>query len=557
MESNIGYEFLGIAEVLSRYRLRVPPNQREYSWGENGEVRELLVDISNAVRKGSGSSHFLGTIVLTPTKDEALEIADGQQRLATTTIILSYIRDYFLETDDEKSAKSIENEYLFKYDIKAKDVLPRLTLNLDDNVFFRDRILQVSSSSTSVSATRKSHELISAAQKEIKDHFEAIKTQLGMYFQETLIEYLEFIKTRVNVVVLHVLNNANAFTLFETLNDRGLKTSQADLVKNHLFGKAVDRYEEAQSHWSRMRGAIDTIGEDGDFTLDFLRLACCLLSGATREKDIMEKMSKESSTKSEALTMLLFLDELSTDYAAILNPDHPKWNSYDESVRKAIKTINLIGVTQIRPLILAISKHFTTAQTSKAFRRLVSWSVRILIGGTRGGKLDEAYARIANEIHNKKIKSDEELSKLSIGFVPTDAQFKKSFEVARVSVNRLARYYLRSLETTARGERDPEFVPNEDLAINLEHIMSQVPNQSTSAQDIETHFTRIGNLALIKAERNSSIGSLPFDEKRETYLESSFLLTQQVGEVETWNTTAIEERQKKLAELAVETWSND
>lgn len=556
MENKIEFELLGLAEVLSRWRLRVPPNQREYSWGNGGEVRDFLQDISDAMRKGKNDPYFVGTIVLTKTSGDELEIADGQQRLATVTMILAHIRDYYRSIGDNDSANSLESEYLFKYARRAKEILPQLTLNLDDNTFFRNCVLIIPGKRESMQPTRRSHRLISSAKNDIKAHFDSLEKQYGTHFQEAIVDWEEYLKTHVKIVTLRVANSTNAFILFETLNDRGLKTSQADLVKNHLFGRAGERYEEAQSYWSRMRGAIDTIGEE-DLTLDFLRLCCCLMSGATREKEIMERIERNSNNISESLKLLQFLADTSTDYAAILNSDHPKWNKYDESVRKAIRTMHLIGVTQIRPLILAISRHFKPNETARGFKRMISWSVRILIEGTRGGKLDEAYARIANKIHKGEITSDIELAKESIDLIPSDAQFKASFSVARVSVNKLARYYLRSMESTAKGEKDPEFVPNEDVVINLEHVMSHVASEAVTEQDIETHYTRIGNLALMKAQKNNDIGSLPFSQKKSAYKSSAFILTQKLADSQNWSITEIEKRQKYLAELAIKTWPVD
>jgi len=560
MGHNIEFEVLGIAEVLKRIKLRVPPNQREYSW-ESEVVRQFLQDIYNAMRsRDDQNDYFLGTIVLTNPQQGTLEVADGQQRLATTTMILSHFRDHFKRNNETESAESIQNDYLFKYDIKEKDILPQLTLNLDDNEFFRDYVLQVSNGRRKdLTPKGRSHRLIKSAVQEISDYFNGLHDQFGSHFSsENVIEWVDYLSSKATVVKLTVSDSANAFIMFETLNDRGLKVSQADLVKNHLFKNSGNRIEEGQQHWSRMKGAIETLGPDYDLIMDFLRLTCCLLGGATREREIMKRLGNESQTKSESIKLLCFLEELSMDYAAILNPDHPKWNEYDGVVRKSIKTINNdLRVTQIRPLMLAISKHFNPKQTAISFKRLVSWSVRILISGIRGGRLDEAYSRLANEIHIGNIKSDDDLLSMSGDFIPTDAQFEKDFQNARVSVNRLARYYLRALERTASNQSEPEFIPNEDSVINLEHVMSRIPGDSVTEQDIETHFTRIGNLALLQASKNSGIGSLPFSEKREVFKESSYLLTSQIADLNNWGTEGIENRQNVLAALAIDTWPID
>jgi hypothetical protein len=549
MDRNIEFEVLGIAGVLDRYRLHVPPNQREYAWTEE-EVSELLQDLANAILKG-GDTYFLGTLVLTKSADNKLEVADGQQRLATTMMIIATIRDRFLQTGDDMRVQSVESDYLFTIDMKARDTLPKLILNFDDNEYFKNAILTRPGKRSECRPTRRSHRLISGAATLIREHFDALELQVGAAnFPDALIGWLDYLNNKASVVALRVSNAANAFIMFETLNDRGLKTSQADLVKNYLFAQAGDRLVEAQSHWSTMRGAIETVGE-ADMTMEFLRLALCVQFGVTRERDVMTKVEESSKGKSESIRLIHFFNELSGFYAAILNPDHATWNNYDEAARKSVQAINALGVTQVRPLMLSVARHFTPAQTAKAFRRMVAWTVRFLIMGQRGGKLDDGYGRLANEIYKGNIKSDAELVEAAKTFVPSDSQFSAAFATARVTVSRLARYYLRSLEMTARGESNPEFLPNDGASINLEHVLSQNDPDTTA---VESHGARIGNLALLQATKNSEIGSSDFSVKRPIYAASSFLLTAQIGELLTWGPADIEERQKTLANFAVKTW---
>ena len=82
--STIEFEHVGIGTALSRNRLSVPPNQREYSWEEE-HVQDLFHDLAGAIDSNK-PSYFLGTIVLTRGPGGTFEVADGQQRLATTTI---------------------------------------------------------------------------------------------------------------------------------------------------------------------------------------------------------------------------------------------------------------------------------------------------------------------------------------------------------------------------------------------------------------------------------------------------------------------------------------
>ena len=133
----IGFEQIGIGSVLRRYRLQVPLNQREYRWTTK-EVTKLFQDFAKAISE-EGSEHFLGTIVTVPLAPEVLEVVDGQQRLATTAIFLSEIRNYLSESDP-LIAQDVENGLLTDIDRAARERVPKLKLNVDDNEFFRERI---------------------------------------------------------------------------------------------------------------------------------------------------------------------------------------------------------------------------------------------------------------------------------------------------------------------------------------------------------------------------------------------------------------------------------
>lgn len=289
METRIQFDRVGIAEAIKRHRLKVPLNQREYAW-ELEHVKDLLTDIANSMNKGK-DVYFLGTLVLTTTPQGFLEVADGQQRLATTTIILVAIRDIFIELNDELLAQSIEGDFLFTIDRSAREKISKLTLNADDNEFFRTKILaRPKDRGTQVSATRRSHHLLENAYQEARSYLGNLKAQFGdAGFADALNRWPKYLQENATVITMIVPDDLDAFVMFETLNDRGLKTSQADLVKNHLFKEAGDRRSEAQASWSTMRGAIESLGED-DLIIDFLRHVCNLLYGQTRERVVFEQI---------------------------------------------------------------------------------------------------------------------------------------------------------------------------------------------------------------------------------------------------------------------------
>jgi Protein of unknown function DUF262/Protein of unknown function (DUF1524) len=558
MDEDIKFAVIGISTAIKQNSFVVPSNQREYSWLADAQVTSFLRDISSALRKPD-KSYFLGTVVLTKREDKRLSIADGQQRLATTSMLLAAIRDWFRKKGHTDDYKSIETDYLFTYDRKMGETISKLILNVDDNEYFKTKILHPNQKSLNVIDPRRSHKLISKAAQTIKEYIDDIEKQHGpANAKKVFHDWMEYLDTNAKIVMLTVSDEENAFLMFETLNDRGLKTSQVDLVKNHMFNMAGDRLGEAQKLWSSMKSSIESVSDDDDITIDFLRSACILMAGLTTKKEIMKTVQENTQSKTDAIKMLTFYDELSKIYAAILNPDHPKWNSYNPDVRKSIQAINLMGISQIRPLMLSVATYLNKENTATAFKKLVSWSVRFMVMGYRGGRLDEGYSKLANKIYTKEIKNDEDLKRESEKTVIKDAEFKQAFENVSVSKSVIARYYLRSLETTARQEKDPEFIPNDDPIINLEHIMPQSLNDNwkhIKQQDLETHLTRLGNLALLQSSKNSDIGNSSFEDKQIVFKKSSFLLTKQLGDLNVkWDIKQIENRQKVLAELAVKTW---
>src|SRR5262249_4143178 len=144
------------------------------------------------------------------------------------------------------------------------------------------------------------------------------------------------------------------------------------------------------------------------------------------------------------------------------------------------------------------------------------------------------------------------------GIVPPDAEFRSAFERASVSKNKLARYYLRALERTENGDSNPELVinPNPD-EVNLEHVLPESPHANwpqVTAEIAATYTHRIGNLALMGAQKNRDAGNLSFASKKAIYAKSNVTLTKALSRLAAWGPEQIERRQKRLAELAVKTW---
>lgn len=554
--STIEFEQVGIGTALIRNRLAVPLNQREYSW-EESHVLDLFHDLANAI-ESSKSSYFLGTIVLTRGEQGALEVADGQQRLATTTILLAAIRDYFEDRNDALLVQDL-NQFLFTIVRETREFNPRLRLNVDDNEFFKNRILAKKGDPArrAIKPRRPSHFLIEHAAKLAEEHvLQIIALHSDPNRIPRLNTWVTYIQDSALVIVLKVPDDLNAYVMFETLNDRGLRTSQADLVKNHLFACADERLPEAQQKWATMNGALETLDQD-DITVTYLSHLIISMWGHVREREVFQMVKEKVAAKQQAIDFLDALAEGANEYVAIQTPTHPKWNTYHPNIREHIRTLLLLDVSPLRPLALAVSRRFNQRQTELAFRQFVFWSVRYLIAGIRSGRVVELIHNIAQEVSAGRIVTAGDLADRVPGILLTDPAFKAAFATARVTKNALARYYLRALELKVQGNTTPEFVPNESIVINLEHVLPEHSEEGWPGLDravVHAYLKRLGNLVLLRAQANNVIANSPFEEKRATLSASTFVLTQEVGQQTTWGPTGITNRQERLAELAVQVW---
>ena len=106
--STIDFTYRGIGKLITAGRLRVPANQREYAWEEE-HVEALCHDIADAMTEKK-EAYFLGTAVLTKTKDGQLQVVYGQQRLATATMLIAIIRDVMYGMDEAKLVPTFLHE---------------------------------------------------------------------------------------------------------------------------------------------------------------------------------------------------------------------------------------------------------------------------------------------------------------------------------------------------------------------------------------------------------------------------------------------------------------
>jgi hypothetical protein len=552
-----------IGNALAIKSMKVPFYQRSYAWKEK-HVTEFFQDLQNAIQI-KAPEYFLGSIVVTQ-KDstEPENVVDGQQRIATTMIVMAAIRDYFCSIPDERHADEIERPYLIVRDFSTGNPTPKLAMNDADREYFTSRVLMRLGTHERLTAeaqvlTKESHKLINGAAKTIKAKIDEVvgkhhDTQSKL---EALGEWFEFLKSGTRVIWLSVEDEAKAYIMFETLNDRGLELSKADLLKNFLLSRSGKRVSEVLNRWVSMQAVLDASGsEEEGLLVTYIRYFWSATHRLTRERELYAAIKGE--IRSSEPKAVKFADDLSTwatAYAAILNSSSPFWNDFGDSVH-SIRTLNHFRLKQIRPLLLAIASKMKDKQVEKCLKVLVRCSVRFLIvGGLGGGQIEEKYTEAANKIFTNQIKSATGLIDFLRPSIPNDTEFKAAFAYARVPQPHLARYYLRALEMAKKNDPKAEWQPTEEKRITLEHILPENPSNEWPIKHevVESLVDRLGNLALLTKRINKKIANRYIGTKAPQY-DSTYAFTKELKSYTQWGEKEIDERQQRMAELAVKTW---
>ena len=131
------------------------------------------------------------------------------------------------------------------------------------------------------------------------------------------------------------------------------------------------------------------------------------------------------------------LETVSQDYAAVLLSSHEKLADRGQNVRTKIGVLRDLGVTQIRPLLLAAFRKFSKKEFDNLLDACVSWSVRALLGGVPSGTLESYYSNNAFQITENKIKKSSEVKSNLAKVVPDDTRFEVAVANANVANQQL------------------------------------------------------------------------------------------------------------------------
>jgi hypothetical protein len=541
-----------VLDALSSRFFAVPRYQRSYAWDEK-QLDDFWIDMQRSI--ADGGDYFLGSFVLSnEDKADYVSIIDGQQRIATTTILLSAMRDIYHREGKSKIAAVLDEKYLQEHDVIKDEIRRRVRLNTDDDDFYCEAILK----GAAVAPSKESHRRLLGAKVYFDQRLDILVSN-DPNWPERLASISNYLKAQARVVVVTTATDADAFTIFETLNDRGADLTIADLLKNYLFSASKAEIESVQKYWAE---AVSTLeGASGKVELvSFLRQLWSSYYGTTRERDLYREIKKRVRTVAEATQFAKQIRDGAYVYRAALSADAEYWSGFDKRTRDNMAFVISQSVNQANPLLLSVLSTLQKDEVSSVIKNLVSWIVRIVVAGTSGGGQAERYfCEAAVKVRKLEAQNAGEILKVLQSVVPNDTSFHTAFSVVPIRKAAQARYYLYAIEKFLRNEGDPELVPNEIATqVNLEHILPQNPKEgewTNFGKDEASAYThRLGNMTLLRKSENQKLGNLGWEKKREALKASKLKLNELLVHVEDWDAESINVRQEEMSDLAVKVW---
>ncbi len=541
----------------------VPPFQREYSWREE-QWEDLWADIAS-VRDDENSRHYMGAIVLTPESDRRDRIIDGQQRLATLSIlglaVIERLKTLAAEGVDaernEERAKALRDRFIGDKDPASLVWNSKLDLNDADNGFYQEYLVQLRDHPNARGLPR-SNRLMRDCHRFFREAI-ASDEALGNSGERIAALLSDVISRRLYFIIISVDDDLNAYTVFETLNARGIELSSTDLLKNHLFSR-VKTKADLSSLQRRWRSVLDVVTQEA--FPEFLRYHLQCTHKKVRAQRVFKIIRDEVRTPEAVMDLMNVLEARAEVFAALRDPTHEYWMERPEC-REWVRELRLLNVSQMTPLLFAAWEHMN-GQFDAILRMVAVISVRYTTVGNRNpNELERPYHNAARAILEGSARTPAAVFEYLAEIYVSDASFERDLSYleirARGPQKKIAKYLLSRLESH-EARRAVDF---ETDSGTIEHILPEKPDASwsnafsTNQQTSLVH--RLGNLALLEPAINREIGNKPFAVKKARFTESRYASTRALGDdgPDEWTPFAIESRQRDLAKSAIAVWRLD
>ncbi|EMG85062.1 hypothetical protein HMPREF1396_01646 [Helicobacter pylori GAM114Ai] len=581
-------ELLSLDGVIEKGVFEIPSYQRGYAW----QMRQLK-DFWNGlehVSKLGNKFHYMHSLTLRGLENEleysAFEIIDGQQRLATSLILLGLLAKTTQNKDPKYSLINLEPILSYKYYGLSEAFRAIIEEEKDLKAF-----------KTSFYA------------KNLIDACAFFKEKISDTPMETLEKMLDVLTKKMLFSVVELNDNRiDPFSSFETINNRGKDLSTLELFKNrlHFVAHKICNGQKLETLQKEINDTYTIIYDDlrsfeDDDLERFLKHFVEYYYGENSNKfkerllkmefnahkkyddanlddeyDKIDELLFYLSYSSKVWNFLHTLDEkaitlIFNDNKKLEIEITPKTHTLLEKMRR----LNALSDNAFLPLLLSLltiqlvgrsgdERHYTTKELEDLLEYLERFGFLIYgVAGKNTAKnewIELAFQAFrACRFWGDKI-TIEDLPKLEKHFFKGEHSGLKLLE-NNINFNNAKKWYewkkaLNYLLYEYELYHNPETTLNFDGSIeSIEHILPQNPDQGYSAK--EKNWAKnpyvvhaLGNLLLISKNANSSLSNKPFDEKRKEYLKGSYS-EKEVAKNASFGIIEIQERSEKLLDFLI------
>ena len=552
-------------DLMGNWRVyRVPPYQRDYSWSKD-QWEDLWQDIAD-LGTGGERRHYLGAIVVEAVSDREFRVIDGQQRLATLSLLalaviqkLEHLAERGVESDNNRErARTLRSRFIGEKDPASLLESSKLTLNETDNGVFQDYLVQ-GRTPIGIARLPKSNALLVQATEFFRKRLDEEPSlsedgrRLASILSETIARGLLFIQIAVE-------NDLSAYTVFETLNARGLELSTTDLLKNYLFSRMSGGSD--LDHLQRRWKALIAVTTQERFP-EFLRYHLLCSHRKIRTGRLFKTVREDVRTGTQVLDLMTRLESRAEIFAGIGDPTHFLWSERPE-VKPSIGELRLFRVRQMTPLVFAAYERLDRQAFESVMRTLVVVSFRYsVVSGLNTNDLEPVYSDAAQAVLRGEAKSARDVFERLRPIYVQDDKMRQDFAGMTSETTgprkKITRYMLLRLE----AQRSGRTLDYETDPATIEHVLPENPleawNQSIPVDRWDAFIYRLGNLTPLEAAINRNLGNAEYHHKAAEYAKSGYDLTRTIplASPEEWTIFQIERRQAEFAELAVRIWRCD
>lgn len=544
------------AELMSNNRrYTVPPFQRDYSW-EDEQWEELWGDIEQMQQ--SQTQHFMGYLVLQTEDGKSFQIIDGQQRITTVSIVILAVLKTLQSLVDDQIAKEANRQrieeyhrtYVVVFDSIALTTVPKLVLNRHNDQHFRAMVERLE-----VPARRRLTKTNRALNRAF-EFFAKKVSQLGRDGRK-LATLVEDIADGLLFTAITVKDDLNAYTVFETLNARGVHLATPDLLKNYLLSTfarhpAFSTEENLDDFAGRWQVIIEQLGET-EFT-SFLRSHRGMTDALPQKRELYKLLRREIDAAEKVIPYLRKLEDRAPVYAALQEPHDDFWREREgryTQARPHLEVLKLFGIKTPLSLLMAGYEKFSPREFVKLLNCIAVLTLRYnVICDLATNEQERIYNSTANQLMKEGLSLQEVMDRLK-PIYPHDAEVRQHFGDKSMPSRRSSKkimFLLRAIETHLSGQAPQN--------LTLEHVLPYHPEDDWQAyfgrETYENAIDRLGNMALLSVQQN--MGQEVFEQKRERLQASEYRINHHISEYPEWNMNCLADHQRWLAKQATAVW---